>query len=92
MTVVNIDDILVSGKNDDEHFRNLELVLQKLTELSLTLNVKKCKFFQKSVEYVGFILSENGIQTNTEKVKSVIDAPEPKNVTELQSFLGAVNY
>ena len=92
MTVVNIDDILISSKNDDEHERNLELVFEKLTDLGLTLNVKKCKFFQKYVEYVGFILSEHGIQTNPEKVDAVIAAPEPTNVTELQSFLGAVNY
>ena len=92
MTVVNMDDILISGKDEEDHFKNLELVLQKLADLGLTLNVKKCKFFEKSIEYVGFILSENGIQTNPEKVKPVIDAPEPKNVTELQSFLGATNY
>ena len=92
MTVVNIDDILISGKNDDEHERNLELVFEKLTDLGLTLNVKKCKFSQKYVEYVGFILSENGIQTNPEKVDAVTAAPDPTNVTELQSFLGAVNY
>ena len=68
------------------------MVFEKLTDLGLTLNVKECKFFQKYVEYVGFILSENGIQTNPEKVDAVIAAPEPTNVTELQSFLGAVNY
>ena len=92
MTVVNIDDILVSGKNEAEHLSNLTDVLDKLTELGLTLNVKKCKFFQQSVEYVGFILNKNGIQTNPEKIKAVVEAPEPKTVHELQSFLGALNY
>ena len=56
------------------------------------MNLKKCKFFQKKVEYVGFIISKDGVSTNPEKIKPVLDAPAPKNVTELRSFLGAINY
>ena len=92
LTVVNIDDILISGTDTPNHVSNVLAVLDRLTELGVTLNLDKCKFFQKEVEYVGFILGETGIRTNPEKVKAVIDAPEPRNINELQSFLGALNY
>ena len=67
-------------------------MLDKFLELGITLNINKCKFFQKTVEYVGFILSKDGISTNPGKSKAVLEAPTPKNLTELQSFLVTVNY
>ena len=92
MTVVKIDDILVSGKNDDDHLRNLEKVFELLESLGLTLNQNKCKFFEDEVVYLGFIIDKHGIKTNPEKVQALANAPIPKNLTELQSFLGGLNY
>ena len=92
MPVVNIDDILVSGKTEAEHVSNLTAALDKLTELGLTLNIEKCNLFQTSLAYVGFILSGHGIKPNPEKIKAVVNALGPRAVIELQSFLGAVNY
>ena len=64
-----------------------------LSDQGLTLNESKCKFFQKEIEYLGFILDVNGIRTNPNKIKALLEAPPaPKNLTELQSFLGGVNY
>ena len=92
MTVVKIDDILISGINEDDHLKNLEKVLKVLSDLGLTLNKEKCKFSQHEVEYLGFILDKNGIRTNKDKVKAISEAPAPTNITELQSFLGGINY
>ena len=92
MTAVNQDDVVITGKNISHHIQNVKAVLDKFLELGITLNIKKCKFFQKTVDYVGFILSKDGISTNPGKTKAVLDAPTPRNVTELQSFLGAINY
>ena len=89
---MNIDDILVSGKDEAEHLDNLSKVFAKLTELGLTLKTAKCNFFQPNIEYVGFMLNAHGIQTNPAKIEAVINAPAPTNVNELQSFPGAVNY
>ena len=88
MTVVKIDDILISGVDEKDHLKNLASVLPILSNLGLTLNKSKCSFYQQEVEYLGFILDKNGLRTNTEKVKAIIEAPPPTNVTELQSFLG----
>ena len=92
MTVVKIDDILISGTDEEDHLKNLSTVFETLQHLGLTLNQSKCKFFQNEVEYLGFILDKNGIRTNPDKIKAVMHAPAPTNITELQSFLGGVNY
>ena len=87
MTVVKIVDILITGINQEDHLKNLHSVLSVLSDLGLTLNKDKCKLNQREVEYLGFILDKNGIRTNNEKVKAILQAPDPTNVTELQSFL-----
>lgn len=92
MTVVKIDDILVTGVDEEDHMRNLKSVLDILSNLELTLNKSKCRFNEKEVEYLGFILDKDGIRTNPDKVEAITNAPTPKNVPELQSFLGGINY
>ena len=69
MTVVNIDDILVFGKTEENHVTNLTAIIDKFSEPGLTLNDIKGQFLKKSVDFVGFILSEHGLQTNPEKVQ-----------------------
>ena len=59
-TAVKIDDILISGRDDSEHLQNIEKVFQVLKDLGVTVNEKKCTFFAKEIEYVGFILDKNG--------------------------------
>ena len=90
--VVYIDDILVSGTTDAEHLENLGQVLTKLEEHGLRLKREKCSFMQPSVEYLGYLIDAEGIHTTPEKVAAIVNAPEPKNTTELRSFLGLVNY
>ena len=93
MTVVKIDDIMISGKDETDHLKNLSVVLDTLSKLGLTLNkLKKCKFYQNKVEYLSFILDKTGIHTNPDKIKAIVDALHLINITELQSFLGGINY
>ena len=87
-----IDDILVTGATADEHDRNLDEVLRRLQEHGVGLKQEKCSFFNDSVEYLGHHISETGIHTTEEKTKAILDAPGPKNIQELRSFLGLLNY
>ena len=87
-----IDDILVTGTTEDEHDRNLDEVLRRLQEHGVRLKQEKCSFFKDSVEYLGHHISKAGIHTTQEKTKAILDAPEPKNIQELRSFLGLLNY
>ena len=87
-----LDDILVTGKDESEHFRNLEEVLQRLRYHGVRLKKEKCQFLQKSVEYLGHRIDQTGVHTSAEKVRAVVNAPSPHNLQELRSFLGLLNY
>ena len=87
-----IDDILVTGHTRNQHKENLQEVLTQIRQYGLRLKKSKCKFFQKELEFLGHIISSEGIRPTEERVKSVQDAPRPVNKQELQSFLGLVTY
>ena len=86
------DDILVSGPSERDHLCNLEKVLSCLEESGLKLKLSKCSFLLSSVEYLGHRISAAGIQPTEDKKKAILQAPAPKNVTQLKSWLGLLNY
>ena len=86
------DDILITGKDDEEHIKNLDSVLSRLDHYGLRLQLSKCKFMQKSVTYMGCVISASGISPTEEKVEAIKQAPRPENLTELRAFLGMINY
>ncbi|XP_044764458.1 uncharacterized protein K02A2.6-like [Coccinella septempunctata] len=90
--VVFLDDILVTGKDEIEHLSRLREVLKILKNSGLKLSPSKCKFFQNSVEYLGYIIDREGLHTSESKTLAIENFVEPKNVSELKSFLGMVNY
>ena len=90
--VCYLDDILVTGKDEKEHLNNLEAVLQKLQEHNLRIKSSKCKFMQKSVEYLGKVVSAEGIQTSKRKVEAIQKLTPPTNQRSLRSLLGIVNH
>ena len=89
---VYIDDILVTGATEEEHLANLAQVLQRLESAGMRLKREKCAFLLKSVSYLGHVISEEGLHTAESKVKAVVEAPDPRNISEVRSFLGMVNY
>ena len=89
---VYIDDILVAGSSVEEHLETLQKVMERLTAANLRLKKSKCFFLQHSIEYLGHIISEKGIQPTEEKVRAIKEMPSPRNVGELRSFLGILNY
>ncbi|XP_053894461.1 uncharacterized protein K02A2.6-like [Malaclemys terrapin pileata] len=84
--------ILVIGTNEEDHLKNLEATLQGLEEYCLQVLKDKCEFFQSSVEYLGHIIDATGLRKAPEKVKAIVEAPPPQNVSQLCSFLGLLNY
>ena len=89
---VYIDDILVTGETEIDHLKNLNAVLECLKTAGIHLKWEKCKFMLPEVEYLGHIISADGLKPSQSKVKAVEEAPVPTNVSELKSFLGLVNY
>ena len=91
-TCVYLDDILVTGETEQQHLENLAQVLNRLRTAGMRLKREKCAFLLPSVTYLGHVISAQGLHTEDSKVKAVVDAPAPRDVAELRSFLGMVNY
>ena len=91
-----LDDILVSGRTEEEQLENLRKVLQRLQEHGIRPKKSKCVFLktsvQTSVRYLGHVIDANGLHATDDKVKAIVNAPRPKNVAELRSFLGLLQY
>lgn len=80
------------GKTFEEMLHNLELVCEKLRAAGLKLKARKCTLFSKQVKYLGHVISEEGVETDAEKVKAVMKWPEPLNKTQVRSFIGLWSY
>lgn len=91
-TAVFLDDVIVTGKTVHEYESNLALVLDKLVTAGLTLKEEKCEFGVDAVQYLGYKVSKNGLETLPERLKPIMDAPPPTCVTELKSYLGMLTY
>ena len=89
---VYIDDILIYSRTYEEHLKHLELVLKKLKENQLYGKLSKCEFAMKRIEFLGYVIDQNGVQPRDDKVKVVMEWPKLNSVTEVQSFMGFVQY
>ena len=87
-----MDDILVHGDTEHDHDEAVKAVLQRLSELNITLNGDKCEFKKSEINFFGMTISRNGIKPNVNKMQDFIDSPAPKDAKEVKSFLGLANY
>ncbi len=90
--LVYLDDLIVFGKTLEEHEERLLKVLDRLEESGLKISLEKCQFCQAQVKYVGHIVSAEGIATDPEKVRAVLNWKKPTNLKSLRSFLGFCGY
>jgi hypothetical protein len=90
--ILFIDDILVYSKDEAEHANHLRIVLQTLREHQLYAKFSKCEFWLVKVEFLGHVITKEGIAINPNKVQSVLEWPAPKNVKEVRGFLGMAGY
>lgn len=90
--VCYLDDILITGSTEAEHWENVEQVLQRLQDRGIRVNRDKCSFSQPSVTYLGHKIDSEGLHPVPEKVEAIVNASAPKNVTELRAFLALLTY
>ena len=87
-----LDDIITPSRTFDEQLVQLRMVFDKLLQAGLTLKPSKCHFCQSKVQYVGHIVSNDGLCVDPAKIAAVPYFPVPKNVSQLKSFLGLAGY
>lgn len=81
------DDIIISGKSDDQHFQSLETVLKHLSDSNLKVNLDKCKFFKQKISYCGHEIDQDGLHKSPDKLIAVIEAPNQKTCRNSGHFL-----
>lgn len=87
-----MDDILVGGRDQEEHDRIQKQVIQRATEWNLRLNFDKCQIRKQRVTYCGHIVSASGLETHPDRVRAVKEMPVPTSKEEVRRFLGMVQY
>jgi hypothetical protein len=90
--LVYLDDIIVFAKSIEEHVQNLRVVFELLEDANLKLKLAKCKFLRTSVDFLGHVISTDGIAPDPSKVEAIKNYPQPRTVRELHSFLGLASY
>ena len=87
-----LDDIIIYSRSEKEHLEHLEEIFTRLKTAELKLKLEKCCFFKKHIQYLGHLISADGIQPLPEKLQSIAKMPAPKNPKEVKQFLGLVGY
>ena len=90
--VVYFDDILIYNQSRDIHIDHLRQVCAVLRKERLYANFKKCIFMTDHLVFLGFIVSSSGVSADPEKVKAIVDWPEPKNIHDVRSFHGLATF
>jgi len=89
---IYIDDILVFSKSKEEHLEHLKIVLDILRDAKLYGKMSKSEFFKTEMEFLGHIVTRDGIKVDPHKVQVVRDWKTSKNIHDVRSFLGMCNY
>ena len=90
--VIYLDEILIYSRSEEDHIALTKKVLEYLQEHQLALSLEKCEWHMSKVNFLGYIISENGIEMDQEKIRTVLEWKEPTTVKEVQSFLGFANF
>ena len=90
--VVFIDDVLIYSRSEEEHEIHLRMVLERLRAHQLYAKFSKCEFWLKQVDFLGHVISAEGVAMDPIKVEAVLNWTQPKSVSEIRSFLGLAGY
>ena len=89
---IYLDDILKASKNEPTHLQHVRAVLTRLQEFGLVLNLSKCQFGLKQVEFLGHKTSATGAESLIRHVSAIQNFSPPSDVKQLQRFLGMINF
>ena len=87
-----LDDIVIASKSIEEHRRQIHEVFERIHNFGFRIKETKCEFLMNEIRYLGHIIDKNGRRPDPERPEAIKNMPPPRNVTELQSFLGLANF
>jgi hypothetical protein len=90
--IVYLDDILVFSKTKAEHLKYLAIVMRKIQQEKLLINMKKSSFMKTKLIYLGFVISANELRMDPDKVEVIKNWPSPRNIYEVRSFHGLASF
>lgn len=89
---VYLDDIIIIGFNLENHMENLSKILQRLSDFNLKIQLDKCEFLKRETEFLGHVITPDGIKPNPDKIKKILEWSLPKSPKEIKQFLGLTGY
>ena len=90
--IVYLDDILIYSRNEEEHEALVEKVLQRLMDNDLAAEIDKCAFHAREVDFLGYLLSPEGIAMTDETIRTIQEWESPKSAKDVQVFMGFANF
>lgn len=87
-----LDDIIIYSRTRKEHTKHVRMVLEKLREAGLQVDIRKSEFYVQETMFLGLLVSTEGLQMDPRKVQVIVDWNTPTNLTEVQSFVGFCNF
>ena len=87
-----LDDIIVYSASFEDNLKHLDMVFQRLLQANLKLKLSKCDFFMEQLQFLGHMVSANGIQPNFDKVQAICEMPPPQCVKDIRAFIGMCGY
>ena len=89
---VYIDDILIFGRTKKEHIENLRIIFRTLEDSNLKVHLDKSEFLKEEIDFLGFNVKEGGFSANPDRLKAIVNFPQPRTVHDLRSFLGLTGH
>lgn len=90
--IAYLDDILIFSDSLQEHRKHVSIIFERLRKNRLYIKLEKCEFEQTKIQFLGYIISPEGLSMDPDKIKAVVEWPAPRNIKEIQRFLGFANF
>jgi hypothetical protein len=87
-----LDDVIIFSSTIEQHAQRLEHVLQRFEQANLKLQPRKCVFAKDQVEYLGYVVSREGVHASPDKTRAVKEFPTPRTVKQVRGFLGLSSF
>ena len=92
MATTLLHDMIVKSKDRESHTMNLRKFSERIREYRLRLNPQKCTFGVTAEKFLGFLVSDKGVEVDPSKIKTILEIPPPRSEKEIRSFLGRLQY